>query len=82
MTNSATFRIGTTCRRASCKTWKAPVTPPSEIDTVMCTHLHVDHVGWNTSLVDGAWVPTFPNARYLVAESEWAHWNDNPDVDE
>ena len=55
--------------------------PPSEIDTVMCTHLHVDHVGWNTSFVDGAWVPTFPNARYLVAESEWAHWHDNPDVD-
>lgn len=55
--------------------------PPGEIDTVMCTHLHVDHVGWNTSLVDGAWVPTFPNARYLVAESEWAHWHDNPDVD-
>ena len=33
------------------------------IDTVMCTHLHVDHVGWNTMMVDGKWVPTFPNAR-------------------
>ena len=35
------------------------------IDTVLCTHLHVDHVGWNTMKVDGKWVPTFPNARYL-----------------
>ena len=41
--------------------------PPESIDTVVCTHLHVDHVGWNTKLVDGAWVPTFPNARYLLA---------------
>jgi glyoxylase-like metal-dependent hydrolase (beta-lactamase superfamily II) len=47
---------------------------PDTIDTVLCTHLHVDHVGWNTRLVDGAWVPTFPNARYLFADVEWAHW--------
>lgn len=47
---------------------------PETIDTVLCTHLHVDHVGWNTRLVDGEWVPTFPNARYLVAEAEWAYW--------
>ena len=40
--------------------------PPESIDTVVCTHLHSDHVGWNTKLVDGAWVPTFPNARYLL----------------
>ena len=33
---------------------------------VVCTHLHVDHVGWNTMLEDSAWVPTFPNARYLI----------------
>ena len=45
------------------------------IDTVLCTHLHVDHVGWNTMLVDGAWVPTFPNARYLLAEKEYEYWN-------
>ena len=45
------------------------------IDTVVCTHLHVDHVGWNTMWVDGAWVPTFPNARYLFARSEWEHWS-------
>ena len=50
--------------------------PPSSIDTVLCTHLHVDHVGWNTMLVDGEWVPTFDNARYLVAETEWRYWKD------
>ena len=49
--------------------------PPETIDTVLCTHLHVDHVGWNTMLVDGRWVPTFPNARYLLAEPEWRHWD-------
>lgn len=51
------------------------------IDTVLCTHLHVDHVGWNTMLVDGQWIPTFPRARYLVAEREWEHWKDNEEVD-
>ena len=45
------------------------------VDFVMCTHLHVDHVGWNTMLVDGEWLPTFPNARYLVAEKEWRYWD-------
>jgi glyoxylase-like metal-dependent hydrolase (beta-lactamase superfamily II) len=44
------------------------------IDTVLCTHMHVDHVGWNTRLVDGVWQPTFSNAAYLFAEDEWAHW--------
>jgi glyoxylase-like metal-dependent hydrolase (beta-lactamase superfamily II) len=39
---------------------------PEDVDFVMCTHLHVDHVGWNTQLVDGRWVPTFPRARYLM----------------
>jgi len=48
--------------------------PRETIDTVICTHLHVDHVGWNTMLVDGRWVPTFPNARYLVGRVEYAHW--------
>jgi glyoxylase-like metal-dependent hydrolase (beta-lactamase superfamily II) len=47
---------------------------PESIDRVMCTHLHVDHVGWNTRLVDGAWRPTFPNARYLFERSELRHW--------
>jgi len=44
------------------------------VDLVLCTHLHVDHVGWNTMLVDGAWVPTFPNARYLMGRQEYSHW--------
>jgi glyoxylase-like metal-dependent hydrolase (beta-lactamase superfamily II) len=44
------------------------------IDTVVCTHLHVDHVGWNTMLVGHRWVPTFPNARYLMGRVEYAHW--------
>ena len=48
--------------------------PAESIDTVLCTHLHVDHVGWNTRLVDGAWVPTFPNARYIFGRREFAHW--------
>jgi len=46
---------------------------PETIDTVVCTHLHVDHCGWNTMLVDGQWVPTFPNARYLFAPEELDH---------
>jgi glyoxylase-like metal-dependent hydrolase (beta-lactamase superfamily II) len=48
---------------------------PESIDTVLCTHLHVDHVGWNTRWVGGRWVPTFPNARYLFARKEWEHWS-------
>ena len=43
-------------------------------DTVLCTHMHVDHVGWNTYRSGNRWLPTFKNARYLYAESEWAHW--------
>ena len=53
--------------------------PRESIDTVLCTHLHVDHVGWNTMLVGGKWVPTFPNARYLIAEQEWNYWDANDD---
>jgi glyoxylase-like metal-dependent hydrolase (beta-lactamase superfamily II) len=53
---------------------KAAGFDPATIDTVLCTHLHVDHVGWNTMLVDGAWVPTFPNARYLIGRDEYNHW--------
>lgn len=48
-------------------------------DTVLCTHMHVDHVGWNTMLVDGKWLPTFPQARYLVAKTEYNHWIDDKD---
>jgi glyoxylase-like metal-dependent hydrolase (beta-lactamase superfamily II) len=47
---------------------------PEQVDTVMCTHLHADHVGWNTMSADGHWVPTFPNARYLIGRIEMAHW--------
>jgi glyoxylase-like metal-dependent hydrolase (beta-lactamase superfamily II) len=48
------------------------------IDTVLCTHLHVDHVGWNTRLVDGRWVPTFPRARYVMGRTEFDHWQRRP----
>jgi glyoxylase-like metal-dependent hydrolase (beta-lactamase superfamily II) len=47
---------------------------PESVDVVICTHLHVDHVGWNTRLDGGRWVPTFPRARYLFAQREWEHW--------
>ena len=43
---------------------------------MMCTHLHPDHVGWNTRLDNGRWVPTFPNARYVFADRELAHWTE------
>ncbi len=51
-----------------------------DIDTVLCTHLHVDHVGWNTMLVDGIWIPTFPNARYLMGDTEFNYWIDQEDT--
>lgn len=47
---------------------------PEDIDFVFCTHLHVDHCGWNTQLVDGRWVPTFPNAQYLFSRRDEAYW--------
>ena len=56
--------------------------PRESIDYVLCTHLHVDHVGWNTMLVDGEWLPTFPNARYLIGETEWRYWDANEDESE
>ncbi len=49
---------------------------PEDIDFVMCTHMHSDHVGWNTRLEDGRWVPTFPNARYIFSECELVAWRD------
>ncbi|MDO9245490.1 MAG: MBL fold metallo-hydrolase, partial [Phenylobacterium sp.] len=52
------------------------------VDAVVCTHLHVDHVGWNTMLEDGAWVPTFPNARYLLGKREFAHWSTEGDEEQ
>ena len=53
--------------------------PPDSIDTVLCTHLHVDHVGWNTKLADGKWVPTFGNARYVFGKTEYEYWRDYRD---
>ena len=52
------------------------------VDTVVCTHLHVDHVGWNTMLEDGKWVPTFPRARYLIGRTELAHWQGEDDKEQ
>ncbi len=54
--------------------------PPEEITHVICTHLHVDHVGWNTRLVDEEWVPTFPNAQYLFVQAEFDHWRETDDL--
>jgi glyoxylase-like metal-dependent hydrolase (beta-lactamase superfamily II) len=56
--------------------------PRETIDRVVCTHLHVDHVGWNTMLVDGSWRPTFPNARYLMGRVEYRHWTEDSGRDD
>ena len=53
---------------------------PEDVDIVMCSHLHVDHVGWNTRLAGGKWVPTFPNARYLISRREWEYWRSEAGV--
>ncbi len=53
---------------------------PAAVDVVVNTHLHVDHVGWNTKRDGDAWVPTFPNARYLVPEADFRHFGpDGPE---
>jgi len=54
---------------------------PETIDAVVCTHLHVDHVGWNTVLRDGQWVPTFPNARYYMSRVDVEYWSSTPSPD-
>ncbi len=54
---------------------RAAGVPPESVDLVVCTHLHVDHVGWNTRLEGGRWVPTFPRARHLFGRREWEHWS-------
>ena len=51
---------------------------PADVDFVFCTHLHGDHCGWNTRLLDGRWVPTFPNAHYVMTRDELAHFEANP----
>lgn len=54
---------------------KAAGIDPNEIDYVLVTHLHIDHVGWNTTLIDGEWVPTFPNAKYVFSAIDLDAWN-------
>lgn len=51
---------------------------PKDINIVACTHLHTDHVGWNTQLKDGVWVPTFPQAKYLFSKEEFEYWQQKP----
>ena len=53
---------------------------PDTIDLVVCTHLHTDHVGWNTMRVDGEWVPTFPRARYVMSRADIEHWQQAQDM--
>lgn len=48
---------------------------PEDVDFVLCTHLHVDHCGWNTQLIDGRWTPTFPKARYVFSRTEHDLWS-------
>ncbi|MCA9518253.1 MAG: MBL fold metallo-hydrolase [Myxococcales bacterium] len=54
---------------------------PGDVDVVLCTHLHFDHVGWNTRWDGAAWVPTFPRARYLIHRREWEHWRASGRID-
>ena len=88
--------IGNDKQRMPYRNWHEMQTPwldnltaagvkPEEIDYVMCTHLHVDHVGWNTRLDNGQWVPTFPNAKYVFSKDEYEFWKaerdrENPDT--
>lgn len=51
---------------------------PSDINYVICTHLHFDHVGWNTMLVNGKWTPTFPKAKYIFSKKEYDYWKNEP----
>jgi len=53
---------------------------PADVDYVVCTHLHVDHVGWNTRRVEGRWLPTFPRAKYVFAGEEWEYWRHEQDL--
>jgi glyoxylase-like metal-dependent hydrolase (beta-lactamase superfamily II) len=55
---------------------------PDTVDLVITTHMHIDHVGWNTHLVDNRWTPTFPNARYLTDRREWDYWTVAAETDE
>jgi glyoxylase-like metal-dependent hydrolase (beta-lactamase superfamily II) len=59
--------------------FRATGVTPEDIDFVLCTHLHFDHVGWNTRLENGRWVPTFPNARYLFSRLDYEHYSQHTD---
>ena len=61
---------------------KAAGCPREAIDIVVCTHLHVDHVGWNTMKDGDRWVPTFPNARYLIGRREYEYWSADTSEDQ
>jgi glyoxylase-like metal-dependent hydrolase (beta-lactamase superfamily II) len=52
------------------------------VDVVVCTHLHVDHVGWNTMLENGKWAPTFPTARYFIGRHEYDFWSAHDDEEQ
>ncbi len=79
------------CKTRSRKMWNGLDTPwldrlkaagatPEEVDYVLCTHLHTDHVGWNTRLEDGRWVPTFPNAKYLIGKLDYRYWTQRAEL--
>jgi glyoxylase-like metal-dependent hydrolase (beta-lactamase superfamily II) len=76
--NDKTFPLRPTWNKKKDSNWmqalKAAGLGVEDIDFVMCTHLHTDHVGWNTRLENGRWVPTFPKARYVFADRELAYW--------
>lgn len=55
--------------------------PPEKINYVLCTHLHFDHIGWNTIIENGKWVPTFKNAKYLFSKDEYDYWKDLPETE-
>lgn len=80
--NDKTFEFFTTWNKRSDGRFMAGLAAagvgPAEIDYVLCTHLHVDHVGWNTRLENGRWVPTFPNARYIFPSADNTHFSADP----
>ena len=77
--NDKTFPLRPTWHKKTDGNWmqalKAAGVGVDDIDFVMCTHLHGDHVGWNTRLENGRWVPTFPNAKYLFSKKEYEYWD-------
>ncbi len=70
------FDIFTNMRTTFLEDLAAAGFPRESITKVLCTHLHFDHVGWNTMQVDGKWVPTFPTARYYFGRQEYDHWKE------